>query len=92
MAWLGFYKSSPFISLAAAQLVDVGNTFSKIIGLPEPPEIEAKTVGKMGLKGVPGIRVAGKGAGGGPGRAGGGGGGGQWSQQGQQRQRNAYQR
>jgi ATP-dependent RNA helicase MSS116 len=30
-------------------------------GCPEPPELEAKTIGKMGLKGVPGLRIAGRG-------------------------------
>lgn len=75
-AWLGFYKSAPGLSMSTSQLVGTANEFSSIIGCAEPPELEAKTVGKMGLKGVPGLRIAGKGAPGG-GRGGGGGGYGQ---------------
>ena len=37
-----------------------GLPFNTTAGCPEPPELDPKTVGKMGLKGVPGIRVAGK--------------------------------
>ena len=63
-AWLGFYKSAPGMSMGAAQVVELANAFSRIIGCAEPPELEAKTVGKMGLKGVPGLRIAGRGTGG----------------------------
>jgi ATP-dependent RNA helicase MSS116 len=58
------------------------NDFSlQVLGLPTPPPLEAKTVGKMGLKGVPGLNVqrgdgGGGGKGGGKGGGGGGGGGG----------------
>ena len=31
------------------------------LGLREPPPLEAKTVGKMGLKGVPGLNIYGRG-------------------------------
>jgi ATP-dependent RNA helicase MSS116, mitochondrial len=58
-AWLGFYNSN----LRACggwdkrTLVAMANKFSEIIGFAEPPGLEAKTVGKMGLKGVPGLRI-----------------------------------
>jgi len=60
-AWLGFYKSAPGLSMPVPTLINTANEFSSIIGCPEPPELEAKTVGKMGLKGVPGLRIAGRG-------------------------------
>ncbi|GAX73920.1 hypothetical protein CEUSTIGMA_g1370.t1 [Chlamydomonas eustigma] len=60
-AWLGFYKSAPGLGLTSVQVVERANEFSQIIGCPEPPELEAKTIGKMGLKGVPGLRIAGRG-------------------------------
>ena len=55
------------------------NEFSiKVMGLPSPPALQAKTVGKMGLKGVPGLVIergdGGGGGGGGGGKGGGGGG------------------
>ena len=60
------------------------NEFSlKVMGLPSPPALQAKTIGKMNLKGVAGIVVergdsggggGGKGGGGGGGKGGGGGG------------------
>ena len=49
-----------------------------MLGLASPPPLEAKTVGKMGLKGVPGLTIGGGGGGhggGGKGKGGGGGGG-----------------
>ena len=52
---------------------------SQVLGLASPPPLEAKTVGKMGLKGVPGLTIGGGGGGhggGGKGKGGGGGGGG----------------
>ena len=76
-AYLGFYKSAPGMSMSPVQVVELANTFSRIIGCPEPPELEAKTIGKMGLKGVPGLRIAGRGpSGAGPPGGGGRGGGG----------------
>lgn len=58
----------------------LANRYSSSLGLASPPFLEAQTVGKMGLKGVPGLNVkpggAGRGRGGGGGGFGGGGGGG----------------
>jgi hypothetical protein len=39
------------------QLVQTANQFSALIGLPEPPALRAQTVGKMGLRGTPGLNV-----------------------------------
>ena len=33
------------------------NNYSAIMGLAMPPALERKTIGKMGLKGVPGLRI-----------------------------------
>eukprot|EP00798_Chlamydomonas_sp_ICE-L_P017563 gene17563-23886_t len=78
--WLGFYRStSPVSKLPKHELVALGNEYASILGCPEPPELSAMAVGKMGLKGVPGLNVKkgpseqGRGGGGG-GRGGGGGG------------------
>ena len=55
-AWLGFYNSHlRKLRWSQAELVAKANDFSlQVLGLPTPPPLEAKTVGKMGLKGVPG--------------------------------------
>ena len=39
------------------EVVQMANRFAQIIGLREQPAILKKTVGKMGLKGVPGLRL-----------------------------------
>ena len=68
-----------------AKLVHEANVFAvDFMGCPEPPPMQKSTVGKMGLKGVPGLNIEGGGGGGGGrgggGRGGGGGGGrGQYS-------------
>jgi hypothetical protein len=49
-AWLGFYRSCPSVKLNNAALVEMGNHFASLLGCPEPPELDAQTVGKMGLK------------------------------------------
>ena len=76
-AWLGFYNSHlRKLRWSQTQLVANANEFSReVLGLATPPPLEAKTVGKMGLKGVPGLNVE-KGPSGGGGKGGGGGGGG----------------
>jgi ATP-dependent RNA helicase MSS116 len=51
----------------APAVVALANKYAEHMGCPEPPGIEAKTVGKMGLKGVPGLNIV-KGGGGGGGR------------------------
>jgi ATP-dependent RNA helicase MSS116 len=59
-AWLGFYKGllrkmrwQPF------QLVQCANELAKLIGCGEQPALQRRTVGKMGLKGCPGLRIIG---------------------------------
>ena len=54
-------------------LVEHANDYSVMLGLAEPPALPKKTIGKMGLKGVPGLRIA-KDDGGNSGRGRGGGG------------------
>jgi ATP-dependent RNA helicase MSS116 len=77
-AWLGFYNSNTkkcgFRDKAV--LVQVANEVARTFGLSYVPMLEAKTVGKMGLKGTPGLNVGNSFSGGGGGRNGGGGGGG----------------
>ncbi|KAL9606334.1 MAG: hypothetical protein Q9179_000507 [Wetmoreana sp. 5 TL-2023] len=57
-AYLGFMK--PFESkmrINSKELVQMANQFAmRGMGCSEPPGMEKKTIGKMGLKGVPGIR------------------------------------
>ena len=43
--------------LDAPGLVRMANEYAAAMGCPEPPMIEKKIVGKMGLKGVQGLRV-----------------------------------
>ncbi|KAL3162374.1 hypothetical protein ABBQ32_010052 [Trebouxia sp. C0010 RCD-2024] len=76
-AWLGFYNSyKSKLRWTATELVQQANYFSQTIGCDEPPAIEKKTIGKMGLKGTPGLRFAvGESRGGQGGRGGGNGGG-----------------
>ena len=57
-AWLGFHKTSTKqLQLTNEGLVQEANTYAAAIGCPEPPMIEKKTVGKMGLKGVRGLNI-----------------------------------
>jgi len=78
-AWLGFYNSHlRKLGWTPSELVSKANDFSReVLGLATPPPLEAKTVGKMGLKGVPGLNVQ-KGPSGAPGGGGRDGGGGGW--------------
>ncbi|KAA6416076.1 MAG: ATP-dependent RNA helicase mss116 [Lasallia pustulata] len=59
-AYLGFMKASiNKMKLTSAALVTMANQLAVLgMGCPEPPELDKLTVGKMGLKGVPGIRYA----------------------------------
>ena len=79
-AWLGFYNSVRELKWSKPELVANANRYAlECLLLPEIPALEPKTVGKMGLKGVPGLRIerfAGGDGGGGGGKGGGGGGGG----------------
>ncbi|CAK4031419.1 ATP-dependent RNA helicase MSS116, mitochondrial [Lecanosticta acicola] len=75
-AWLGFHKTSmKQLQLNSQGLVQEGNEYAASMGCPEPPVIDRQVVGKMGLKGVPGLNV-GSVQGGGPSRGRGGAGGG----------------
>jgi ATP-dependent RNA helicase MSS116 len=58
-AWLGFYNtgSSKVVRFDKTRLVATANSYARIIGLTQTPSIERKTVGKMGLRGVPGLLV-----------------------------------
>ena len=56
-AWLGYYNSSK-VKWTKAELVREANYFAtECLGLPSPPPLMSKTIGKMGLKGVPGLVV-----------------------------------
>jgi len=57
-AWLGFYNSQRRVRWSKPELVQQANRYAEIIGLQYQPTLEKKTVGKMGLKGVPGLRLA----------------------------------
>lgn len=57
-AWLGFNKSfTKQLQLSNETLVQEANHYAAAIGCPEPPMIDKKVVGKMGLKGVRGLNV-----------------------------------
>jgi ATP-dependent RNA helicase MSS116 len=57
-AFLGYNKTfAKKLQLSLGNLVAVANEYSRTMGCPEPPLIEKKTIGKMGLKGVPGLNV-----------------------------------
>ena len=58
-AWLGYYKTFlKFLRLSTAELVQEANRFAlEGLDCPEIPALEKSTIGKMGLKGVPGLRV-----------------------------------
>ncbi|WRT65276.1 uncharacterized protein IL334_002219 [Kwoniella shivajii] len=59
-AWLGYYNSNmKTLKWSQTDLVRNANDYAKValrFG-PEPPGLLAKTVGKMGLKGVPGLNI-----------------------------------
>ena len=58
-AWLGYYKTScKQLKWTPTELVRQANVFAiQGLGCPEIPALEKTTVGKMGLKGVPGLVV-----------------------------------
>ena len=57
-AWLGFYNSQRQVRWGKPELVQQANRYAQVIGLTYQPALEKKTIGKMGLKGVPGLRFA----------------------------------
>ena len=81
VAWMGFYNgSSSKMGWSKAQLVQAANDYAlNVLGCPQIPGILKKTVGMMGLKGIPGLNIVsqlddgeGRGGGGRGGRSGGG--------------------
>jgi len=57
-AFLGYNKTfAKKLQLSLPKLVQVANEFSDTMGCPEPPLIDKKVVGKMGLKGVAGLNI-----------------------------------
>jgi ATP-dependent RNA helicase MSS116 len=58
-AFLGYYVGQVrrITINSKDKVVDVANRYSSLMGLNEVPGLEAKTVGKMGLKGVRGLRI-----------------------------------
>lgn len=58
-AWLGYYKAHlKTLRWTPTTLVAQANLLAREgMGLDELPSLEKKTVGKMGLKGVPGLRI-----------------------------------
>lgn len=57
-AWLGYYNSHlKKVKWDKRTLVNQANMWSKQVGIPEQPGLQKKTIGKMGLKGVPGLRI-----------------------------------
>lgn len=58
-AWLGFYNSNTkrMGKISKQELVSLANEWSRLVGLRYPPALEKRTVGKMGLRGVPGINT-----------------------------------
>ncbi|KAF2200870.1 DEAD-domain-containing protein [Delitschia confertaspora ATCC 74209] len=60
-AYLGYNKTYlKKLRLNAAGLVQMANEYARAMGCPEPPMLDKKLVGKMGLKGVPGLRIGNK--------------------------------
>jgi len=60
-AFLGYYKGQmKRLGMKRAEpLVDIANDFARAMGFLEPPQLQKSTVGKMGLKGVAGLNIAG---------------------------------
>lgn len=59
-AWLGYYNGHlKKVRWDKKQLVVQANAFGKEAGLIEQPSLQKRTVGKMGLKGVQGIKIEG---------------------------------
>lgn len=64
VAYLGFSKALKKIhGVDAEGVVKLANQFAEAMGLDQPPFLEKSTIAKMGLKGVPGLRVMPKGSG-----------------------------
>eukprot|EP00889_Picochlorum_renovo_P005624 jgi/Picre1/32654/NNA_008000.t1 len=56
--WLGYYNSCKGAFRSKTELVEHANMFAKTMGLGDtPPALLPRTIGKMGLKGVPGLHI-----------------------------------
>ncbi|KAK3685236.1 P-loop containing nucleoside triphosphate hydrolase protein [Podospora appendiculata] len=61
VAFLGFTKTLKKVhGLESNGVVQLANRFAASMGCTEPPALESSTVGKMGLKGVPGLIIKGR--------------------------------
>lgn len=57
-AWLGYYNGHlKKVKWDKRMLVCQGNMWGREIGLKEQPSLQKRTIGKMGLKGIPGLKV-----------------------------------
>ena len=57
-AWLGYYNGHlKKVKWDKRTMVQQGNMWGRQIGLKEQPGIQKRTIGKMGLKGVPGVKI-----------------------------------
>ena len=57
-AWLGYYNGHlKKVGWDKKRLVQEANQWAKDVGLKQQPSLLKKTIGKMGLKGVPGLRI-----------------------------------
>ena len=57
-AWLGYYNGMlRKIGMDKAQLVELSLLYANSIGLSQLPALPKKTIGKMGMQGVPGLRI-----------------------------------
>lgn len=57
-AWLGYYNGQlKKVRWDKKQLVQQANAWGEEVGLTEQPSLQKRTVGKMGLKGVPGLKL-----------------------------------
>ena len=57
-AWLGYYNgNTKKCGFNKLQLVEEANKMAMYFGLREQPTLQKKTVGKMGLKGVVGLKI-----------------------------------
>mmetsp|Transcript_11455 Transcript_11455/g.26557 ORF Transcript_11455/g.26557 Transcript_11455/m.26557 type:complete len:612 (+) Transcript_11455:2-1837(+) len=57
-AWLGYYNGHlKKIRWDKKTLVQQGNMWGEEVGLQEQPSLQKRTIGKMGLKGTPGLRI-----------------------------------
>lgn len=55
-SWLGYYNGhTKFLGWSKPELVQQANELSAILGASQPPKLTAQCIGKMGLRGVPGL-------------------------------------